>query len=187
MPESTRGPDGAQVYLIAPAAGVNAPRAPAFIKPFSTTESLMRRNLIIAVAAALVPAALLASESEHYLQGSALEHWDTNADGIATRDEAEAAALERTRKLFDSLDADKNGSLTKAEVDAARNQRREAMREHAQDRFKAADSDGDGKLSKDEAGKGMPMVARRFDQLDADKDGALTAEELTAHKRGGRN
>lgn len=144
----------------------------------------MTRNLIlIAAVAALVPAVAGASEAEHAMRGNALEQWDTNSDGVVTRAEAEAAAVERARKLFDTLDADKDGSLTKQELEAAREKRHAAMREHAEDRFKAADSDGDGRLSKAETEKGMPMLARRFDALDADKDGALTSEELAAHKR----
>ena len=141
----------------------------------------MPRNLIaVAAAAVLVPAFVGASANE--LRGNVLE-WDANSDGVVTRAEAESAAVEHTRKRFEALDADKDGSLTKQEIDAARERRHEAMREHAEERFKAADSDGDGRLSKAEAEKGMPMLARRFDELDGDKDGALTSEELTAGKR----
>jgi Ca2+-binding EF-hand superfamily protein len=142
----------------------------------------MTRKLIsLVAAAALVPAVAGASDSEP--RGGAHEHWDTNSDGVVTRAEAEAAAVERTRKMFDALDADKDGNLTQQEIDAAREKRHAAMRERADERFKAADTDGDGRLSKAEAEKGMPMLGRRFDVLDADKDGALSAEELAAHQR----
>jgi Ca2+-binding EF-hand superfamily protein len=133
---------------------------------------MTRQLILIAAAAVLVPAVSGASDD-----------WDTNSDGVVTRAEAEAAAVERTRKLFDTLDADKNGTLTKQELDAAREKRHAAMREHADERFKAADTDGDGRLSKAEAETGMPRLAARFDDLDADKDGALTPEELASHKR----
>lgn len=143
---------------------------------------MTRKTIVIAAAALLAPAVVGASEPEHSMRGSALEQWDTNADGVVTRAEAEAAAVERTRKLFDSLDADKNGTLTRQEIDAAREKRHDAMREQAEERFKAADTDGDGRLSKAEAEQGMPMLAKRFDALDTDKDGALTSEELAARR-----
>jgi len=44
-------------------------------------------------------------------------------------------------------------------------------------RFAKANKDGDGKLDKEEA-KAMPMVAKHFDEIDADKDGTVTREEL---------
>jgi hypothetical protein len=49
-----------------------------------------------------------------------------------------------------------------------------------EDRFKAADANKDGKLTREEAQKGMPAVARNFDQIDANKDGAVTPQELEA-------
>lgn len=45
-------------------------------------------------------------------------------------------------------------------------------------RFRAADKDGDGALSRDEARRGMPSVYGRFDEIDADKDGNITQNEL---------
>lgn len=57
----------------------------------------------------------------------------------------------------------------------------EAQREKLQqagERVRAADRNGDGMISRAEADAGMPRLAKRFDQLDADKDGQLTAEEL---------
>lgn len=49
-----------------------------------------------------------------------------------------------------------------------------------QERFRKADANGDGRLTRDEAQKGMPLVARHFDQIDTNKDGAVTVEELQA-------
>ncbi len=52
-----------------------------------------------------------------------------------------------------------------------------------QERFKKADANGDGRLSREEADKGMPAVARNFDRIDANKDGAVTVQELEAARK----
>ena len=51
--------------------------------------------------------------------------------------------------------------------------------------FKRADANGDGKISKEEAAK-VPGLAARFDELDKNKDGVLTADELTASPKPGQ-
>jgi nucleoid-associated protein YgaU len=45
--------------------------------------------------------------------------------------------------------------------------------------FKRADANGDGKLSKEEAAR-LPAIAAKFDELDKDKDGALSMSEFMA-------
>jgi len=45
--------------------------------------------------------------------------------------------------------------------------------------FKRVDANQDGKLSKEEAAR-LPSIAERFDQLDKDKDGMLSLDELKA-------
>jgi len=45
--------------------------------------------------------------------------------------------------------------------------------------FTKADANHDGKLSKEEAAR-VPAIAAKFDQLDKDKKGYLTAEEFSA-------
>ncbi len=48
--------------------------------------------------------------------------------------------------------------------------------------FDRADKNADGKLSKEEA-ENLPAIAQRFEQIDADKDGAISkAEYLEALK-----
>ena len=55
-----------------------------------------------------------------------------------------------------------------------------------QERWKAADKNGDGKLSREEAAA-LPRIAKHFDEIDANKDGFITPEELKAfhEKHGG--
>ena len=47
------------------------------------------------------------------------------------------------------------------------------------ERFKAADKDGDGKISRAEA-VALPRIAKHFDEIDTNKDGFVTKEELKA-------
>jgi hypothetical protein len=57
---------------------------------------------------------------------------------------------------------------------------RAEVRAQSQERFKKADANGDGRLTREEAARGMPLVARHFDQIDTNKDGVVTMEELQA-------
>ena len=45
-------------------------------------------------------------------------------------------------------------------------------------RFKEADKNKDGKLTLDEAKEGMPRVAKNFDQLDTERRGYVTVEQI---------
>ncbi|MCB6178355.1 EF-hand domain-containing protein [Rhodobacter sp. Har01] len=79
---------------------------------------------------------------------------------------------------FDAVDADKDGKVTQAELDAFRTAR-----------FTEADADKDGFLNQDElAAMQLKMMqarmadraARMLTRLDADKDGKLAATEMPA-------
>ena len=49
------------------------------------------------------------------------------------------------------------------------------------ERMKAADKDGDGKISRAEA-VALPRLAKHFDEIDTNKDGFLSKEELKASR-----
>ena len=86
--------------------------------------------------------------------------------------------------LFDKIDADKDGKITQAEVDAFKAAR-----------FAEADADKDGFLSKEELvamrlkeieARMMKGAERMVGKLDADKDGKLSPAELPASRMDGR-
>ena len=47
------------------------------------------------------------------------------------------------------------------------------------ERLKAADKDGDGKINRAEA-VALPRIAKHFDEIDTNKDGFITREEMKA-------
>lgn len=106
-------------------------------------------------------------------------------------------------EMFDSMDADKDGKLTYAEMEAHRKAEfaaadtngdgalsadelsaralvrfQEKLAERTQAMLDNMDNDGNGSLSEDEMGEGPGM--RNFARLDADNDGAITKEEIQA-------
>jgi Ca2+-binding EF-hand superfamily protein len=122
--------------------------------------------------------------SDHPMKDDAslIQRLDKDGDGRVSRKEATDAAVERAGSRFDQLDTNKDGFITKDEVNAARASVRERMKERAGEHWKAADKDGDGAISRSEAEASMPMLFRRFDQLDANKDGKITRDEMPQGK-----
>ncbi len=138
--------------------------------------------LTTAALLALVPVALVAAEQGEGKHGNhLLKRWDSNGDKVITREEAQAAAAENVGERFDSMDANKDGTITQDELDQLREQRRTAMKERMEQRFKDADKNSDGALSKEEAQASMPRLVRHYDSVDQDKNGLVTTEELKAH------
>jgi hypothetical protein len=140
------------------------------------------KTLVVASLLALAPLAAFAGDHPgHRSGGPDIMKWDTNGDGVVTKEEAQAASASMVDKRFSELDLNKDGQITKEEMSQARDARRSAMKEKFEADFKAADKNGDGGLSKEEAQASMPRLASHFDQLDANKDGVVTQEELQAH------
>ncbi|HEY8507885.1 MAG TPA: EF-hand domain-containing protein [Steroidobacteraceae bacterium] len=147
----------------------------------------MNRVVLAAVIAGLAGVTAVAAQDDGRhgkrmgREAAIMQQWDTNGDGTVTRDEAQAAAAEQTAKRFDALDQNKDGVITADELKQLREARRAAMQERFQEHFKAADTNGDGVLDESEASKGMPMLARRFAEIDTNKDGTISQDELKAH------
>ncbi len=125
---------------------------------------------------------------------------DANSDGTLNAADREAHA----RARFAAQDADANGELSFEEMEAARESRRAERSEDGQrgnrgghrrghrgmrgggDRhgqmLERVDTDGDGAISEAEF---TASILTRFDRMDADSNGTVTAEERRS-MRGGR-
>jgi Ca2+-binding EF-hand superfamily protein len=103
------------------------------------------------------------------------DQFDTDHDGRISRQEA--AASPTLSASFDQIDTNRDGYLSKQELSAWK-KAQHAMRKG---NMKALDKDGDGKISREEAAAN-PKLAKRFDMIDTNHDGFLSAEELAAYK-----
>lgn len=140
----------------------------------------MKKLSIFALLIATVGAgALMAPMAEARGPGggerASFETLDADGDGQVTQ--ADLDALRESR--FAEFDADGDGSVT-AEEFAARAAGQAS--ERAAEMFARLDADGDGVLSRDviERGRGGDRGARMIERLDTDGDGAVSAEEFEA-------
>lgn len=97
-----------------------------------------------------------------------LERFDANKDGKITREEVEAAR----KAHFGEFDTDKDGALSQGEFRSMMAARQD---ERAARAFARMDSNKDGKIEFGEQGH---SPAHMIGRLDADWDGVVTAEEL---------
>jgi hypothetical protein len=103
----------------------------------------------------------------------ALDDEMTDEERLERRQRREERRDERRKDRMEQLDKDKNGEISPEEMAAGRKQRAEDMRT----RF---DENNDGKLTVDELGQGR--MGRRLDPatVDTNKDGDISADELSA-------
>ena len=161
--------------------------------------SAPKKTTLVAVAliGALMGSAALAEQGEMGMGGPGgpgegrgamlAEMFDTidaDKDGKVTYAEMEA----HRKAEFDAADTNKDGALSAEELSARALARfQEKLAERTQGMLDNMDNDGSGSLSPDEMGEGPGM--RNFAKIDADNDGAITKEEIQAgmqhHKKRG--
>jgi hypothetical protein len=84
----------------------------------------------------------------------------------------------------DNPDKGKDGKPPLANMSPEeRREVREMRREKMRERFERADQDGDRALSREEAGRVGPRVQDNFDNVDTNKDGKASEEEIRAFRR----
>lgn len=106
--------------------------------------------------------------------GENFSRLDKNGDGAVSLDEM----TERQRDFFARADSNADGKLTQEEMRAFAQERRAEIKAR---RF--PDENKDGVVSRQEY---TSAYDRRFEELDADRDGKLTEDEIRAPRRGGQ-
>ncbi|MDP9131683.1 MAG: EF-hand domain-containing protein [Nitrospirota bacterium] len=102
---------------------------------------------------------------------------DTNGDGQLSPDEHAVGA----KKMFDTMDANKDGTVTSGEMDAAHEKVTGKKATKADmssaEKIKVVDTNGDGMLTADEHAAGSKKM---FDKMDTNKDGFVSKTEFAA-------
>lgn len=165
---------------------------------YTRTKHPMTRMSALAVAMLLAGAAVAAPQAATDKDAANSPHHDralmldANQDGVIDR--SEAAKHPRLAEKFDQLDLNKDGRLERSELRQARakrdrrggkDDRGHARMRHAgmgghggMARYIALDTDGDGRISKLEAD--ASRLAKRFADIDSNRDGYLVRSELQA-------
>jgi len=102
--------------------------------------------------------------------GMSFENIDADNDGQITQAEMEATAKAR----FSAADTDSDGFLSQEEMEAAG---RERMQKHMASMMERMDTDGDGKIAMAEM-KPRHDPSEMFNKADADGDGSISKEEF---------
>jgi hypothetical protein len=106
-----------------------------------------------------------------------LTEMDADKDGTVTRAEIDAHEAARAAEI----DADKNGTITVDELVAHHEKMRQ---QHMAERLKAMDQNGDGNVSLDEYEAARTW---RMARLDRNGDGKIEPDEMQSHHRGERH
>ncbi|MCR9240391.1 MAG: EF-hand domain-containing protein [Rhodobiaceae bacterium] len=100
--------------------------------------------------------------------------------GVAVAAKGPGGGPPNPDRMFEMLDLNKDGEITREEAESA-----------GEARFQAADTNGDGLLSREEMtaareARSAERQERRFAKLDTNEDGLLSPEEMAAGPHGER-
>jgi EF hand len=129
---------------------------------------------------ALTVGVLLAAPCAVAAQAGRFAAADADRNGTLSRAEV-GRSLPRLAPRFDALDANRDGNLSPEELRAraGKGDRRGGAGEGGfAEHFRRADADGDGALTRSEAEQALPRLGAKFDRIDADRDERLTLDEL---------
>ena len=136
----------------------------------------MKKVTIIVIGAVMlaVPAAVYAAtEVKSYKHERMFDRHDTNKDGKISKEEIDP----RWANIFEKMDANADGFITKEEAKAGRKMMKEARMEMM---ISVLDSDKNGELSEQEV---TDFVIQNFKKADANGDGSLTSDEMKDAKK----
>ena len=89
-------------------------------------------------------------------------------------DTRERLRVDDRERLRGDLEQFSQQQPERAEID----KRRQYFRERAKERFRHADTNGNGLLNREELSRLNPNAARNFDEIDQDRDGELSEQEV---------
>ncbi len=109
---------------------------------------------------------------------------DLDKNGKISKDEAMKSNNERFTGNFDRIDTNKDGNVSREELKNSKNQvNTTAQTQKSKESNPKLDANNDGKISHDEAYKsGNQYYINNFEKLDTNKDGFISKEEKQASK-----
>jgi hypothetical protein len=128
----------------------------------------------------LAAAAALAAAATAGAQDSRFARADTDRNGVLSRAEVDRG-LPGIAPRFNEVDRNRDGNLSPDELrtwSAARRAEDRGGEGGFAEHFRRADANGDGALTRAEVDKALPRLGTKFDRIDANRDGKLTQDEL---------
>jgi hypothetical protein len=105
---------------------------------------------------------------------------DTDRNGVLSRAEVDRG-LPGIAPRFNEVDRNRDGNLSPDELRTWSANKKSADRKSEggfAEHFRRADANSDGALTRAEVDKALPRLGAKFDRIDANGDGKLTQDEL---------